>query len=444
MKKSFCILFPFSILLVFVIAASGLFLTCEDVSVLPGETEEPGELPPNELAISGLEGDLSSYAVYVFNMYTDLSTNTQIIGALGANEYIAMGAVIGKDADVFTLMGWNSAPQLPFWTETGNFQVVLVNANGSTSDPSKPMYRKAVISFTKGSARADISDFKDGNWTPPEPHYLYENNTLAAEPMTLDEAFAWIAINAEDNSTYRIVLVRDEMQDSRFFDDDSVNSKKGVTIILEGKGEERLIQNIDASEYLFYFDFTMKTSPFLLVLDRNITLKGGDVVVSPNPTFGLEMRTGSKITGAPYAGVYVNGGSFTMSGGDITGNGVSTIGSFKAGGVCVMYAIDGGVFVPGKFEMKGGNINYNKSTDMFFAAGGVFVGDGATFIKTGGVIAGNSARGAELPPGFLDDRAAHQVACLHSSNPFTYYRINEDINYDLDSSKPGAAGGWPE
>jgi hypothetical protein len=74
------------------------------------------------------------------------------------------------------------------------------------------------------------------------------------------------------------------------------------------------------------------------------------------------------------SGVYVgNGGEFTMSGGNISGNTANT---------------GGGVYVSsGTFNMSGGNISGNIAN----TAGGVFVNNGSTFDMSGGKISGNTA-----------------------------------------------------
>ena len=115
-----------------------------------------------------------------------------------------------------------------------------------------------------------------------------------------------------------------------------------------------------------------------------------DPVISINSgvTFTLYDCNGSgkgngKIThsdnGGHYGrGVYIKGGIFNMHGGTISHN----------------YA-DGaaGVFVySGSFTMTGGTISDNTtSTDLDYHAGGVEVGNGATFTMTGGEITGNKA-----------------------------------------------------
>jgi uncharacterized repeat protein (TIGR02543 family) len=104
---------------------------------------------------------------------------------------------------------------------------------------------------------------------------------------------------------------------------------------------------------------------------RNITLQG-PTVSAANAT--LVMRPGM-VSGR----VSVSGGTFTMSGGTISGNKGSTDG----GGVSVG---------SGTFMMSGGTINGNTISNNENGGGGVYVGSG-TFTMSGGTISGNTASG---------------------------------------------------
>jgi hypothetical protein len=102
----------------------------------------------------------------------------------------------------------------------------------------------------------------------------------------------------------------------------------------------------------------------------------------------LEMRAGSEIRNNKTitamgtnqgAGVYVNGGIFTMNGGAISGNTHEAQNDNSLGG---------GVYVAsGTFTMNGGSISGNTVTSK---GGGVYVKDG-TFNMNGGSITGNTA-----------------------------------------------------
>jgi hypothetical protein len=114
-------------------------------------------------------------------------------------------------------------------------------------------------------------------------------------------------------------------------------------------------------------------SGFTLILDNNITLRGGWAsVVSVQKDGKLIMNNGSTVTGNTESfergGVSVSG-IFTMNGGTISGN--------RGSGVRVS---------GGTFTMNGGTISGNK-------VGGVNMQYGGTFTMSGGKIFGNTATG---------------------------------------------------
>jgi hypothetical protein len=98
---------------------------------------------------------------------------------------------------------------------------------------------------------------------------------------------------------------------------------------------------------------------------------------------GLTLTGGRAADGG---GVYIKGGSFTMSGGTISGNTARDDG--------------GGVYLDdGTFALSGGTINGNHAESDFYGdGGGVFVNYG-TFTMTDGTISGNTASGATVTNG---------------------------------------------
>jgi hypothetical protein len=80
-------------------------------------------------------------------------------------------------------------------------------------------------------------------------------------------------------------------------------------------------------------------------------------------------------------GIYVNS-SFTMYGGEISGNTIATSTSVDGGGVYVNY---------GSFTMHGGSITNNKAPEISGSGGGVYVSDHGSFTMDGGSIIGNRA-----------------------------------------------------
>jgi parallel beta-helix repeat protein len=111
-----------------------------------------------------------------------------------------------------------------------------------------------------------------------------------------------------------------------------------------------------------------------------VTVGAGGVIISNNGTFTM---TGGTISGNTATnslpvggGVYVHGGTFNMKSGTISGN---TAGNKGSGGVYV---------ASGTFTMTGGTINENTATD---SGGGVYVYSSGTFTMTGGTINENTA-----------------------------------------------------
>jgi hypothetical protein len=117
-------------------------------------------------------------------------------------------------------------------------------------------------------------------------------------------------------------------------------------ITLEGVGRERTI-TLTSNGNMFDLGASGK-----LTLDDKVTLKGKSgnnhaLVVTRADNAVFTMKDGSKITGGNRRGVYIDSGTFTMDGGEISGN--STSGS--GGGVDVATA--------GIFAKRGGTISGN-------------------------------------------------------------------------------------
>jgi len=105
----------------------------------------------------------------------------------------------------------------------------------------------------------------------------------------------------------------------------------------------------------------------------------GNVVWVPGGTTTQE-PLGNVI--AQGGGVFVSAGTFTMNGGEISGNTV-TAGRTAGGGTIA--AQGGGVFSGATFDMRGGAISGNRATN----GGGVFVANGTIFRISNGIVRGN-------------------------------------------------------
>ncbi|MDR2053513.1 MAG: fibronectin type III domain-containing protein [Treponema sp.] len=194
------------------------------------------------------------------------------------------------------------------------------------------------------------------------------------------------AINADIAGSYAINITGSFDAGAVWF---AANANKSIGI--EGDGANRSISNNGNSALFVIPDGTS------LILGSNITLHGNGktspvVVIETGGT--LTMNSGSTITGSKMRGVYIDGGTFTMAGGTISGNSISAV-----PGSLINLCRGGGVFIDsGTFTMTSGTISENSayavisdpSISAYCYGGGVFV-FGGSFTMTGGTISGNSA-----------------------------------------------------
>jgi len=210
--------------------------------------------------------------------------------------------------------------------------------------------------------------------------------------QNLANSLTYISANAVSGDDFYIVLGADESSSPITLG----YSNKTIGITLLGYGGEREI-TLNANGSLFRIDRGVT-----LTLDENITLMGRSAntasLIYINTRGELIVNDGVKIIGNKYTssssysvigggGVYVgSNGTFSMSGGIITGNTSSYSYAYGGGG--------GGVFVSGTFNMKGGAISGNNTNvDSSIWGGGVSVPSEGTFIMDGGKISGNSGTG---------------------------------------------------
>lgn len=226
---------------------------------------------------------------------------------------------------------------------------------------------------------------------------------------------SWLTGNAQRDTAYLLEIKQGESIAAQSL---SYGGRTGISIRLKGIGGERVI-SLTGTGSLFTID-----SGVTLILDSNITLKGitGNTasLLRVSPGGKLVINTASKITGNSFSisgvkggGVYVDGGTVTMNGGEISFNNcLNGGGVYVANGAFTMNggAISennadysgAGVLVDSNavFTMSGGKITDNRSD----GGGGVAVGASAIFIMIGGEISGNTASfaggaGVALGPG---------------------------------------------
>jgi hypothetical protein len=206
-----------------------------------------------------------------------------------------------------------------------------------------------------------------------------DSKLITVSGATLAEKLEWLASNAASNTSYllKISAAHEELApyNLSYFG-------SNITIQLKGIGKERVVSFSNNGSL-----FTVNNG-VTLILD-NITLTGAsgnnNALVRVNSGGSLQLNKDVKISGNSGSGVYNNGGTITMTGGEISGN--------KGGGVRndVTYtSIDGEyVTIIGTFTMSGGKISGNTSSS--FDGGGVY--NNGIFTMSGGEISDNTGGG---------------------------------------------------
>jgi uncharacterized repeat protein (TIGR02543 family) len=248
-----------------------------------------------------------------------------------------------------------------------------------------------------------------------EPGIVVSGETLAAQ-------LQWLYTNAESNSRYllEVTAVYEELAPQTI----SYPGRSNITVQLKGTGNEKIIGLLGTGSLLSI------GNGVTLILDDNLTLVGKNnntaSLVTVASGGNLIMNKGAKITGNRNAstqfsggGVYV-AGTFTMNGGEITGNYSNIHG--------------GGVYVAGTFTMNGGEISGNTASNSY--GGGVYVYSG-TFTKSGGTITGN---------GTVNGNSARSGgnAVYVDSSPVKRRESTAGPEVNMDSRISGAAGGWED
>jgi uncharacterized repeat protein (TIGR02543 family) len=256
--------------------------------------------------------------------------------------------------------------------------------------------------------------------TVTESITVYANWTVMLT-TSLADALGWLALNAEEGGEYTIMLNANETSAPRTL---AYNGKQ-VGITIKGDTSERRV-TLSANGSLFSVG-----NGVTLTLDNNVTLQGrsGNTASLVSVDRGtLVMHTGSKITGNATTstagggvrvynngtftmgggeisgnsasssasnfgggGVYVGNGTFTMSSGKISGNTASTNASYSGGGGV---HINGGMFTMSGGEISGNSVSSSYSYYSYYGGGGVYVSSDGMFTMDGGVISGNSAAGS--------------------------------------------------
>jgi hypothetical protein len=323
-----------------------------------------GEIPDakGKLTVNNFPAD-TSLAVTVHNYGGEITCLTDIT-AVQTDLAKTLAASVGTVSSSPVSLQKYSSP-LSAFDGTGTYLVLFAK----TTPPS--VWYADQVDFEGGCAELDFSSLG-----------LVSELPLTADPplppeKTLAEKLDWLDGNAEDDTVYTLTVKADEELAPRTLE---YAGKSGITVQLEGSDGEKIITLSENGSLFTVADGVT------LILDNNITLKGKDAnnasLVQVNTGGILEMNGGAKITGNSLnytgGGVFVLGGTFTMNGGEISGNTASAPNYIAQGGGVYMLG-------NGTFTMNGGEISSNTAR----LGGGVTIMDG-TFIMNDGKISGNT------------------------------------------------------
>jgi uncharacterized repeat protein (TIGR02543 family) len=289
--------------------------------------------------------------------------------------------------------------------------------------------------------------------------YAKWNNLIPDSVTGLAAKLAWLQTNAQSNGNYIVEVTANESISPTTL---SYSGRSNIGITLRGTGTVRTV-SLSSVGSLFAV-----ASGVTLVLDNNITLQGrsdnDDSLVGVESGGTLVMNTGSRITGNTGGGVFVvgypNRATFTMNGGEISGNTAGAGGGvylYDSGGSFTMSgtakisgntaSIGGGVYTDGSFTMSGGEISGNTANDD--AGGGVYVAHG-TFTKTSGTIYGYSTSDtvnsnvAKNSSGTVQSNRGHAVYVQSNTAKRKETTAGPGVNLSWDGSvdPPTFSGAW--
>ena len=353
-----------------------------------------GSPPSSQTVYSGISITIPGQGTLAYSGKIFGGWNTQANG--GGTNY-AVGATYTVTGNVTLYAKWQSTVQY----------TVTYSANGAngTAPTAQRVDPGTVITIPGEGSMSYSGKIFDGwntqangsgtNYMEGSSYTVNANISLYAKwvskPVevetpgaTLVDKLSWLKSNAESYNTYNITLDYDENIVPQSL---SYGGKSNITLRM--RNAEMRTVSLSSSGALFTVG-----SGVTLILDSNITLQGrsnnDSSLVRVNSGGTLIMNVGTKITGNTNSsgnsggGVFVYGGTFTMNGGEISGNtqSKSYTGYPSYGG--------GGVFVyGGTFTMNDGEISGNATIGY---GGGVNVYQG-TFTKNGGTIYGSNGDG---------------------------------------------------
>jgi hypothetical protein len=258
--------------------------------------------------------------------------------ALTAREGVAVSTTSG--ADVRSTQHWVSSTIMAGLNAAIEDAEKILAASGAGSTVTEISAAKISLD---GALAAFNSAKASGTYNPVTDTSnlgLFDSvNTRLAGP-TLLESLEWLRDNNGSISTgayYTIKIGEDEtlppwiLGGTTTGTTTAITGKSGITLTIIGSAAD-LELSLSSPGSLF----TLK-SGITLVLGQNITLRGLSDNTAPlvgvNNSGAFRMEVGSKISGNIHysssvgdggGGVYVSGGTFTMNGGEISGNTISS------------------------------------------------------------------------------------------------------------------------
>jgi uncharacterized repeat protein (TIGR02543 family) len=210
--------------------------------------------------------------------------------------------------------------------------------------------------------------------------YAYWTIPDLSSVLSLAESLVWLDRHAEDGRSYTIAVKDNESIEPKTLS----YSGKTVSITLSGETAWTVDLSADLQGSLFTVG-----SGVTLGLGSNITLRGRSgntsALVRVESGGTLVMDPGSKISGntssSDGGGVYVDGGTFTMNGGEISGNTASN---------------GGGVYVSGGTLAMGGGAVVAQNNDVYLSSD--------RYITVTGDLTGNTPVAVITPSSFSAGR----------------------------------------
>jgi TolB-like protein len=268
-----------------------------------------------------------------------------------------------------TIIGTNNPALAVTWTVTGN----LSRGTTISEDGILTVANDEVATPLTVTATSTADTGKNGRVTVAVPGGISAINVSGV--ANWNTAINTIR-NGGNNQTYIISVIGNVSVPAPPRNENLFGSVTGITVTIQGNGT--LSPSVSGC--------LLSIAAGQTVVVRDVTLRGRSdndssmVNIKSGGIFRMEGR--ASVTGNKYGGVVIEGGTFIMQGGTISGN-TSPIWLSSGGG--------GGVLMErGTFTMHDGTISGNTHSNGGHGGGGVYV-SGGTFTMQGGTISGNTS-----------------------------------------------------